>query len=564
MRRIALGLVTCVIGLGLVAWADDDASPGDAPLHAFAPVPNDAFRPSSLCARCHAEGRRASAMRSPDGEDISPVGLWQSSMMANASRDPFWHAAVAIEVAATPSRRAAIESACMRCHAPMADPDQSFAGLLLEGGGDRLGADGASCTVCHRIARDGLGRGDSFSGGWTIDKENRVFGPHAEPFSRPMQMHTGLLATESGHVLESALCATCHTLTTPALDPRGRATGGRLPEQTPYLEWLNSAYSTERSTRSPDARSCQDCHMPTTDVDGRPLRTRIARNPGGRDFPPTRERSPYGQHLLVGANALAPRILADNADLLDVAAPASAFERTLDAVDQQLRSAASLDLVGLELEATALALDLRITNHAGHRFPTAHPTRRAWLALRVLDPGGRVLFTSGAWDERGRIVGDDGKPLAAEGAGGPTYPHCDRVTSSADVALYEAQMVDAHGNPTWLLLRGERFVKDDRLLPKGWEQDGPYPAVTAPKGVEGDADFGAGDVVQFRIALPSDATGTLRVEAKLVHQVVGARWLAEWETYDLPEVRLLASLLRTQPPTPSVVSTLDVEVQRTE
>lgn len=551
MRRIALGLVACVVGFGLVAGADDGASP------------EDAFRPSTLCARCHAEGQRASAMRGPAGEDISPVGLWQSSMMANASRDPIWRAAVAVEVAATPSRRAAIESTCMRCHAPMAHPEQSVAGLLLEGEGDPLGADGASCTVCHRIASEGLGRASSFSGGWTIDGSSRVFGPHAEPFSRPMQMHTGLLATESAHVLESALCATCHTLTTPALDPQGRETGGVLPEQTPYLEWLNSAYSTEGEVRSPDARSCQDCHMPVTDAKGRPLRTRIARNPRGRDFPPTRERSPYGQHVLVGGNTLTPRLLRDNVDLLDVAAPTLAFDRTLAAVDEQLRAAASLDLVGLELEGTALAMDLRVTNLTGHRFPTAHPTRRAWLALRVLDSTGRVLFVSGAWDERGRIVGADGKPLAAERFGGPTYPHCDRVTSSSDVALYEAQMVDAEGTPTWLLLRGERFLKDDRLLPQGWERNGPHPAVTAPKGVEGDADFGAGgDVVHVRIDLPAEPTTVLRVEAKLVHQVVGARWLAEWAAYDVPEVRLLASLLRTHPATPSVVSTLDVEVRR--
>ena len=465
MRQMLVGLAALGCGWLLLVVAGADEPGPDGELHVFAPSPVDAFRPSTLCARCHSEGPRATAMRDANGADISPVGLWQSSMMANASRDPVWRAAVAVEAAATPARRAAIETACLRCHAPMAAPGQSLAGLILEAGGDELAADGASCTVCHRIRPEGLGKEDSFSGGWRIDEGILAFGPHAEPFARPMRMQTGLLATESKHVLEPALCATCHTLTTPALAPDGSGTGGHLPEQTPYLEWRNSIYSTEREDPSAEARTCQDCHLPTRDDEGRVLHTRIARNPGGRDFPRTDERSPFGRHVLVGGNALVPRLLGAHRALLDVPAPRAAFDRTVEAAEGQLRAAATLDLVALSCRDDVLHVDVAVQNATGHRFPTAHPTRRAWIALRVLDGQGDVLFQSGGWDAEGRIVDATGEPLPAEVAGGPTHVHRDEVTASTEVALYEAQMVDAGGQPTWLLMRGERFGKDDRLLP---------------------------------------------------------------------------------------------------
>ena len=55
------------------------------------------------------------------------------------------------------------------------------------------------------------------------------------------------------HIRDAELCATCHTLYTKALGPDGKVIG-ELPEQMPYLEWLNSDYR--------DKQTCQDCHMP--------------------------------------------------------------------------------------------------------------------------------------------------------------------------------------------------------------------------------------------------------------------------------------------------------------
>ena len=83
-----------------------------------------------------------------------------------------------------------------------------------------------------------------------------------------------------------------------------------------------------------------------------------------------------------------------------------------------------------------------------------------------------------------------------------------------------------------------------------------------PRGVEGDDDFRAGsDIVHYRIPVARASAGLLRIEVRLVHQPVGARWLAEWSTYDLAAVRLLEILLHAERPTPFIVSTLEIEVR---
>ncbi|TWU36485.1 hypothetical protein Q31b_47660 [Novipirellula aureliae] len=101
---------------------------------------------------------------------------------------------------------------------------------------------------------------------------------------------------------------------TNAVDAGGRQTAGEFHEQTPYLEWRNSVFNDEVDHPSKEAKSCQACHMPTTDVDGDPIATRIAHNPGGRDFPFLRQRTPFGRHAFLGGNTLMKRILRDNAE----------------------------------------------------------------------------------------------------------------------------------------------------------------------------------------------------------------------------------------------------------
>jgi hypothetical protein len=297
---------------------------------------------------------------------------------------------------------------------------------------------------------------------------------------------------------------------------------------------------------------CAGCHLPARDVDGFAIETRIARNPRGRDFPPTAPRAPFGRHLLVGGNTLVPALLRDRAlddetravaragELAASVATPAELDATLAAAREQLeRRAARVAVEDLRRDGEALAFAVRVTNLAGHKLPTGHPSRRAWLCVRVRDAAGAVLFASGEVDARGALLGADGAPLASERAGGPIEPHRDVVRGADEVALYQAVLRDTDGAPTFLLMRGAGFARDDRLLPAGWSPAHPDAARTAPVGTGADADFaGGGDRVRFELALPG-AAGPLAIEAELRYQVLSARWLAELRAYDLPEVRAL-------------------------
>ena len=134
---------------GLAAQQAVDA-PGPAAPHGVQ------FATSHECVACH------NGLTTPAGEDVSIGVSWRASMMANASRDPYWHAAVRREVLDHPAAAEAIEHECARCHMPMAHvaaeaegrKGQVFAYVPRAGRTserDRLAADGVSCTLCHQI-----------------------------------------------------------------------------------------------------------------------------------------------------------------------------------------------------------------------------------------------------------------------------------------------------------------------------------------------------------------------------------------------------------------------------
>lgn len=556
MPRSPLVAAVLLLAAGLVLAARTRAQEGrpvDAPPAAPRAVLEGHFATSLVCAQCHSEGQDATAMRDAQGRSVAPFDLWRGSMMANSARDPLWRAVVVAEAMATPSRAAEIQAECMRCHAPMAsfeaerlgEPPVGLDLLAKDDARAQLALDGVSCTVCHQIPPEALGND---SGHLAIGGERKIYGPHDDPFTTPMQRHTGYTPTASAHVRDARLCATCHTLHTTTLAPDGSETGHRLAEQTPYLEWRNSVFDTERADPGPLAATCQGCHMPTTDDDGVAIETRLARNPLGRDFPRLRPRAPFARHAFHGGNTLVPAMLRDHGPALGALAPREAFEATIAATRAQLETRTGRVSV---LEAARadgrLRARVKVENLAGHKLPSGFPeVRRAWLRLRVLDAAGRALVASGEHDDHGRIVGPDGAPLPSERAGGPVEPHRDFVADPAQVALYEAVLADADGRPTWRLLRGASYLKDDRLLPRGWDPAHPDAATTAPVGLEGDADFvGGEDVVRFD--LPLDHAGPVVVEAALLYQALGARFAAELFVFDAPEVARLRELFEGLP-----------------
>jgi hypothetical protein len=447
---------------------------------------------------------------------------WQASVMAQSFRDPYWRASVAKEVALDPTRREEVEALCLRCHAPMAHHSRRLAqqgpASVHELTNEPLARDGVSCTVCHQIQAEGLGTEATFAGKPKITKERVIFGPYTDPVPGPMRMHSSFTPTHGAHVQSSALCASCHTLhTTHGGEP--------FPEQTPYLEWRNSEFTTEPAVTA-TSRSCQQCHMAELGP------TRIARNPAGADFLiPVRDN--YKGHTFVGGNAFLLDLLAQNRDALGVPASKEALARTAFASRKLLAErTVALTLGELSRQDGALHCQIRVDNLTGHKFPTGYPARRAWLHVQVR-VGNDVVFDSGGYTKNGDIV-QVRDPLQ--------HAHRTQIKQPEDVVVWELVAADAEGAPTTALTRMATRQKDNRLLPRGYRMDGPHVADTQPVGVGTDLDFTAGgDSVDLAIPLAADA-GRATVVAWVRYQTMPPHWVAPLRTVDADECRTFVAM----------------------
>jgi len=466
-------------------------------------------------------------MTAPTGEDISIGFDWRATMMANSARVPYWHAAVRREVVDHPQSQAEIEDKCSTCHMPMARFDaaaaggqgQVFANLAPAAPRHPFAADGVSCTVCHQIAAENLGEHASFDGGFVIAPAAGAgpvaFGPHDVDAGRQALMRSAaaFTPTPGTHIQRSELCATCHTLYTTPLDEAGQAIG-MLPEQVPYQEWLHSEY---RATAS-----CQSCHMPEVAGDA-PITSVLAQ-----------PRPAVSRHTFVGANAFMLDILRRYRGELGVTALPQELEAAAEETRRFLGSrAAALTISAARITGANLELTLDLASTTGHKLPTAYPSRRAWLHVVVRDAGDRVVYESGALRPDGSIVGNDNDEDAAR-----YEPHYEVVTAPDQVQIYESIMVDRRDAVTTGLLHGVRYVKDNRLLPRGFDKSTAGPDVAVRGVAAADEDFvGGGDHVGYRVALADGAAAPFRVEAELLYQPVGFRWADNLRGYATEESR---------------------------
>ena len=522
--------------------ADDDA-PGlpEGPIWGggrFEPqAANVLFATADGCALCHSASPRATALRNETGDDVSPHGTWQATMMANAFRDPYWRAKVAHEISAAPEKSDELQALCVRCHAPMLSHTHRIAGweqpTVREAADEPLAEDGVSCTVCHQARPDNLGKEESFSGRLDIRAGRVIYGPYAEPAAGPMRVHSAYTPTQGEHVRDAALCGACHTLHTQPAEG-----APHFAEQAPYLEWRNSEFSTE-SGRTDTSKTCQDCHMP-------PVGTmRIARNPMGTDFN-IAERDDTRAHGFVGANAFMLTMLRDHREELGVEASVAQLDRSIAATRRFLRTkSAALHFTPPVRKDGRVRFDVQVENLTGHKLPTAYPSRRVWLRVQVRS-GRTIVFESGAFDAGGRVRGGEGDAIA---------PHLDVVTSSEQVALWESRPVDLEGRPTTLLHAMARMGKDTRMLPKGYRSAGPHAAETRPVGAESDDDFVPGhDTVTFDVPLPEGTPKGLLVVAWLHHQTIPPAWVDPLRAVDADETRRFVRMYDKADKTPETLA----------
>jgi hypothetical protein len=276
--------------------------------------------------------------------------------------------------------------------------------------------------------------------------------------------------------------------------------------------------------------------MPTTDSQGQSIATTLAHNPGGRDFPFLEPRQPYGRHTLVGGNAFMTRLLRDNAAALGITAPRGAFDASLTEIQRMLQEGTARVSIGQPVQAgDQWQIPIDVINLCGHKFPTAYPSRRAWLRVEVWAEDGTLLLASGRFNDLGQLLEPEGQVLPSEMPGGPILPHFDLISFNEQVQVYETVMGDTDGSPTFSLLRGAEFLKDNRLLPEGWRAEHPDGPATQPSGIGADDNFQAGqDRVVYQV--PAARGAPHRVEVTLFFQTISPRHAGELFLHDTPEV----------------------------
>ena len=556
---LALGLVL----IGLAAFAFSGASPAlgqeatPEPSPALPVLNGRYFDTSGVCSACHAN------MSDEHGNNISFDTAWRATMMANSGRDPYWRAGLRREVLENPDFGEFIQDKCATCHMPMARTTVNLATgealqVLGEGGAidpeseyHTLALDSVSCTLCHQITADHLGEREGFSGHYTIDgtaeeTARTMYGPFHPTASQSelMQASTGGVQTQSDHITQSELCATCHNLFTPYFDVESRELAPvEFQEQTPYTEWLNSDYR--------NSQSCQSCHMPI--VDGLAQAASV-----GNPIPPM--RTGVSQHTLLGGNVYLPRILQQFGEELEVTATDEQFQQYIDLTRQQLQNdTARVAIENAAVTDGSLSFDVFVQSLVGHKFPTAYPSRRTWLHVTVRDANGAVVFESGNYTNTGLIAGN------ANDVDGLAYePHYDVITAPDQVQIYEPIMGDTAGNVTTTLLLASQYLKDNRILPQGFDP-ATAPTEIVPWGdAATDADFvGGSDRVTYQV--PVESAAGLTVEVEMVYQTLGYRWAENLRQYadpeTAPEIVTFLRYYEAVPNTPEFVASDTVTLQ---
>jgi hypothetical protein len=190
------------------------------------PLEVQPFPPSQNCELCHGQY----------DPEVEPFETWSGSMMAHASRDPLFWAAMA--VAETDFDGSG--DLCLRCHAPSGWYD----GRSTPTDGSSLVGDdfdGVTCELCHKLTNpdnsEHLGVMNppfiANSGGpnptaWTGSSEASLY-PGFErlgPYSDPFAFHGWL---QSSFHRQSAMCGTCHDLSNPLTGDLAPNNGAQTP-----------------------------------------------------------------------------------------------------------------------------------------------------------------------------------------------------------------------------------------------------------------------------------------------------------------------------------------------
>lgn len=502
---------------------------------------NDLFAASGECKGCHGHDPVGVASITPSGVDVNVVDDWRATMMAMSAKDPFWRAKVSHEVLVTPALQEEIESSCTDCHAPLGFYNAMHLGLphysMDDMKADSVALDGVSCGACHQISPDSVGK--TFSGIGIKYVEDTIYGQYSDPFAGPMQSFVGFEPIYSQHIETSEVCAACHTLITETIGLDGQLNGSEFVEQATYHEWVNSGYNVEGEA----SVQCQGCHMTRVDED-----IVIASNL--LFLPP---RSPFFRHKIVGGNSFMVDMMKEHRDTLDLRASAAQFDSVSAATVRMLQeNTLDISLTEFSRTETEMVIDVELTNKAGHKFPSAYPSRIAYIQFLAIAADGDTLFQSGMLDDEYELIGRDAEYEI----------HYDLIDAEDQVQIYELVMGDENGAETTVLSQADHPLKDNRLVPFGFtDTHFTYDTVPLIGTVLNDDDFnvsgmgeqGTGkDEIRYQIQT-NGYSGAIDVQVRVFYQVTPPRWLESMFDHTSEDIDLFRWMYESSDKNPAEV-----------
>ena len=421
--------------------------------------------------------------------------------MANSARDPYWQAAVRRETIDHPTHAADIQDECAACHMPMAQQiaraaggkGEVFAHLPSSASREssrlqRLAADGVSCTVCHQISRERLGTRDSFNGKFAMHADaGRRRAADLRTISdrcRPHDDHAfGDRLRAGGGAAHQAVGA---VRVLPHADHAGLGPDGEVIGVAARADELSGVAAQRLQPRSSGAASRVTCRR-------RPGPVRASSVLGDA-------RDTLARHVFVGGNALH----GPTAEPVPQASSASRRCRPSSRPPPTPRSGScsrtrrrsSLSSADARRGGT-LAFDVDVRESHRPQVPD-----RLSVAPRVAPRHGQRTRAATRSSNPGAIdAATDQSPATTatriRGASSRTTRRSPDPTRCRSTSRSSAIV---GGVPTTGLLTATQYLKDNRLLPRGFDKTTAAAEIGVYGSASDDRDFaGGGDRVRYRV-----------------------------------------------------------------
>ena len=515
-----------------------------------------AMEEPNACLSCH----RGFSGTTPE---FMPHSTWGGSMMANATRDPVFWAALDVANKDFPG----VGDYCLRCHTP---PGWLNGRVVKAIGGGSSGPGGASgcqltgdyddsdyknndyagvtCHFCHRMMPTGPAGEPGMIGNaniW-IDNATLCTNPNGDQYGGPCRRgpysySNGLLEPPHGWVqsqyhADSSLCGTCHDVTTPDTDQGplktlvlegGVATTRPMPLERTYSEWNSSLFADtiyrdgmgEGPSGVPAfarAQQCQSCHMRSSED---PTAKACQQNPDGS------RTGNLPKHEFAGANTWVPGIIkveyANNVTGFDREAD---FDRTIASARDMLAESAQVETSILSYVAPtagaagSISVRVKVTNLSGHKLPTGYAEgRRMWLNVKAISATDDVVAESAAYDALSADLMLDPQAKVYEILQGIWTPGSPGECKIEDAGKLQFHFVlnncirkDNRIPPLGLRPASAADPNGDELRPVGYS----YPETSPGSGILVNYD-----VTDYSFTLPAGTARPIRVDAALRFQM---------------------------------------------